>query len=211
MGLRIIFGRSLIQRAETKGTLPPTQWGSRPNRSPTDCVFLKRLSYDGLKIVKQHAIIFNNDAKAAFDRMIPSIGGIALRRLGASQNAVATLLWTLERMRYQIRTALGISEQEYSNLQDWVRGTLQGSGASPCLWLAVTCILLGAISKQSLGITFKTPGRLYNFSALARLTLTIRTFGTQLNNQPWKQWRKRCRKQLSSGSNSCSLPAVHLH
>ncbi len=29
--------------------------------------------HDGLQISKQVAVLFNNDAKAAFDRMIPSI------------------------------------------------------------------------------------------------------------------------------------------
>ncbi len=53
------------------------------------------------------------------------------RRLGANKNAVEALLRTLENMKYQIRTALGISTEEYSNLQDWVLGTFQGSGASP--------------------------------------------------------------------------------
>ena len=157
MCLRIIFGRRLVQRAEQAGTIPSSQWGSRPNRSSTDCVFLKRLSYDGLIILKREGIVFNNDAKAAFDRMVPSIGGMALRRLGASKNAVEALLRTLENMKYQIRTALGISAETFSNIQDWVLGTLQGSGASPCLWLAITCVLLGALSKKSTGITFRNP------------------------------------------------------
>ena len=91
MCLRIIFGRRLIHHAKTKVTIPSTQWGSRPNRSSTDCVFLKSLSYDGLKMLKRAAVIFRNDAKAAFDRMVPSVGGMALRRLGASKNAVTYL------------------------------------------------------------------------------------------------------------------------
>ena len=52
-------------------------------RSIADMRGLKVLSYDGLALLRQSAIIFNNDCKAAFDRMIPSVGGIALRRLGA--------------------------------------------------------------------------------------------------------------------------------
>ncbi len=159
MGLRIIFGRRLVHHAESQGNLPTAQWGSRPNRSSTDCVFLKRLTYDGLKILKKSAIVFNNDAKAAFDRMISSVGGIALRRLGESKNAVQALLTILELMRYKVRTGLGLSEEEFSNLHNWVLGTLQGSGASPCLWLAITCLLLGAIAKQSSGITFRNPRR----------------------------------------------------
>jgi Reverse transcriptase (RNA-dependent DNA polymerase) len=155
--LKKIFGHRLVRHAESKGNIPPSQWGSRPNKSAIDCVLLKRLSYDGLKIMRHTAIIFNNDAKAAFDRMVPSVGGIALRRLGAHKLAVDTLLKTLLQMKYQIRTALGLSEEAYSNVEEWVLGTLQGSGASPCLWLAIMCILLGALDQNSQGLTFRNP------------------------------------------------------
>ncbi len=163
MCLKIIFGCRLIQRAEEIGSIPSTLWGSRPNRSSADCVLLKRLSYDSIRILKMTALAFNNDARAAFDRMVPAVGAIALRRLGASQNAVETLLRILEKMRYQIKTAFGVSDDEFSNLHDWVLGTLQGSGASPCLWLAVPCLLLGAISKSSSGIAFRNPRRTCTF------------------------------------------------
>ena len=126
MALQIIFGCCLIHRAEDRGTIPFSQWGSRPNRSSIDAILLKRLSYDGLALLRQSAIIFNNDCKAAFDRMIPSVGGIALRRLGASTNVVSTLLQTLQRMKYQVRTSLGLSDQANSILYDWVLVTLQG-------------------------------------------------------------------------------------
>ena len=126
-------------------------------RSSTVAILPKRLSYDGLALLRQSAIIFNNDCKAAFDRTIPSVGGIALRHLGASTNAVSTLLKTLQQMKYQVRTSLGLSDQAFSNLNDWVFGILQGSGASPCLWMAITCVLLGALQKRSPGITFSNP------------------------------------------------------
>ena len=157
MALRIIFGRRLMHRAEDRGIIPSSQWGSRPNRSSTDAILIKRLSYDGLALLRQSAVIFNNDCKAAFDRMIPSVGGIALRRLGAKKNMVSTLLQTLQQMQYQVRTSLGLSTQAFSNNDDWVLGTLQGSGASPCLWTAITCVLLAALEKETPGITFFNP------------------------------------------------------
>ncbi len=92
MCLKIIFDRGLSHHAENKALIPPTQWGSRPNRSSADCILLKRLSYDGIRILRQNAVIFNNNAKAAFDQMVPSVGGITLRQLGASKNAVKALL-----------------------------------------------------------------------------------------------------------------------
>ena len=154
MALRIIFGHCLIHWADDCGTIPLSQRSSRPNRSSTDAILLKQLSYDGLAILQKSAIFFNNDCKAAFDQMIASLGGIALRCLGASTNAVSTLLNTLQQMRYKVRTSLGISEASFSNLNNWVLWTLQGSGASPCLWLAITCVLLGAMRKRSPGVTF---------------------------------------------------------
>ena len=151
MALQIIFGRRLMHRAEDRGTIPSSQWGSRPNRSSTDAILIKRLSYDGLALLRHSAVIFISYCKATFDRMIPSVGGIALRRLGARKNAVSTLLQTLQQMQYQVRTSCGISTQAFSNYNDWVLGTLQGSGASPCLWTAITCVLLDALEKKLLG------------------------------------------------------------
>jgi hypothetical protein len=63
--------------------------------------------------------------------MIPSVGGIAPRHLGASSSSVFTLLQTLQQMKHKVKTALGLSEESFSNADDWVLGTLQGSGASP--------------------------------------------------------------------------------
>ena len=95
-----------------------SQWDSWPNRSSTDAILLKQLSYDGLSLLRQSAIIFNNDCKAAFDCMAPSIGGIALQRLGASSAAVSILLQTLQQMKYKVRTVLGVSERSFSNEDD---------------------------------------------------------------------------------------------
>jgi hypothetical protein len=147
MALQIIFGSHFIQRAEDLGTIPMSQWGSRPNRSSSDAILLKQHSYDGLSLLRHSAIIFNNDCKASFDHMVPSIGGIALCRLGASSAAESTLLQTLQQMKYKVWTVLGFSERSFSNEDDWVLGTLQGSGALPCLWLAITCVLLGELRK----------------------------------------------------------------
>jgi hypothetical protein len=40
-----------------------------------DAILMKRLTFEGIRIRKKVAIIFNNDGKAAFDRMVPSAGG----------------------------------------------------------------------------------------------------------------------------------------
>ena len=115
MMLRIIFGRRLIHRAEDKHLVSPLQCGSRPNRSSQDAILMKHITNDGIRICMKIGLIFNIDGKATFDCMVPSVGGIALR-----QNAVQTLLLTLEKISYCIRTTIVTSEESYSNLQNWV-------------------------------------------------------------------------------------------
>ena len=100
MVLRIVFGGRLIHRAEDRKTISSLKWGSRPNRSSIDAILMKGLTYNGIRILIKVAIIFNNDGKAAFDRMVPSVGAIALCRLGASKNSVQALLQILEKMKY---------------------------------------------------------------------------------------------------------------
>jgi hypothetical protein len=67
MALQLIFGHCLIHRADDRGAIPLSQWGSRLNHFSTNAILLKRLSYDGLAILRKSAIIFIIGCKAAFD------------------------------------------------------------------------------------------------------------------------------------------------
>ena len=80
------------------------------------------------------ACVFDNDASACYDRIIPSIAMIKSRRAGMSTPATQTLLTLLQRMQYYVRTAYGISHIAFSNLIDWILGVMQGAGHSCSLW-----------------------------------------------------------------------------
>ena len=157
MVLKIIFGRRLVHHAEDKNFLPPSQFGSRPGVSCISAVFLKTLTYDLIRQLRQDACVFNNDAKGCYDRIIPSIGMLACIRLGLPRAPAVALLKILHGMKYHIRTALGITEDHFSNMVDWILGTLQGSGASPCIWLAISAVLIAALEQRSPGISFRSP------------------------------------------------------
>ena len=157
MVLKIIFGRRLVYHAEDRDFLPKSQFGSRPGIACISTVLLKTLSFDLIRQLRQDACVFNNDAKGCYDRIIPSVGMLACRRLGLPQEPAIALLKILHDMKYHIRTALGITEAHFSNMTDWILGTLQGSGASPCIWLAISAVLIAALEQQSPGITFRSP------------------------------------------------------
>jgi hypothetical protein len=157
MVLKVIFGRRLVHHADDKGFLPKSQFGSRPGVSCISAVVLKTISLDLLRQLRQDACIFNNDAMGCYDRIIPSIGMLSCMRLGLPRAPAITLLKILHSMKYHIRTALGLTEDSFSNAVDWILGTLQGSGASPAIWLAISSVLLAALEQKSPGITFRSP------------------------------------------------------
>ena len=64
--------------------------------------------------------------------------------------ATTSMLATIKGMHYYIRTAHGISPSFYtSTAATLILGVLQGSGAAPCIWLSLSCILLQAIHSHT--------------------------------------------------------------
>ena len=107
---------------------------------------------------RHNAIIFDNDAKACFDRIIPSLGLMATEHLGIPQQATACMLATIKGMHFFICTAHGISSGFYtSTAAALLLGVLQGSGAAPCIWISLSCILLQALQSHTSGFQASCP------------------------------------------------------
>ena len=83
---------------------------------------------------------------------------MATERLGMPQSATKSMLATIKGMRFFIRTAHGISPSIYtSTVVALILGVLQGSGAAPCIWLSLSCILLQALHTHTTGFQALCP------------------------------------------------------
>ena len=51
MMFTVIFGHRLVHRAEDKGSLKSLQWESRSDKSFTDSIIMKQLTYEGIRIL----------------------------------------------------------------------------------------------------------------------------------------------------------------
>jgi hypothetical protein len=72
MGCRIIWGHEMLKRAARHNLISPYQFGGQNGHMSISCVLLKRTSYDIIRLMCLVAVIFDNDATAAYDHMIPS-------------------------------------------------------------------------------------------------------------------------------------------
>lgn len=135
MEFRIIWGHEMLKLAARHGLLSRYQFGAVNGRMSISCVLLKRTSYDIIRLTRLVAIVLDNDATAACDRMIPSQCVINSARLGVPEGAIQLKLTALQRTRYFVKTAYRVSSNYFENT--FLRSTLglmQGSSAVGAIW-----------------------------------------------------------------------------
>ena len=155
---RLLWGKRLVHHALAQNALTPLNFRGRPGYRVHSALLLKTLSYDYIRYIRLNAIIFNNDAKACFDRIIPSIGLMATKQLGMPPTASACMLATIQGMKFFICTAHGVTPGFFtSTLSALILGVLPGSGAAPCIWLSISCVLLHALSTHTTGFQAMCP------------------------------------------------------
>jgi len=71
-----------MANAEKHQLLHPHQYGSRKGKMCISAVLLKRISYDHIRQTRTDAIMFDNDASACYDRIIPSLAAMMSRHAG---------------------------------------------------------------------------------------------------------------------------------
>jgi hypothetical protein len=146
-GLKIIWSRRLRSTLRRSTTLDDAQHGCRPSRSTIEPTLNKILTYDISRISRSEGVFVENDASAAFDRIIPALSVLTSYAHGIPFAACLCLFLTTTQLRHHIRTAHGISASSYvSTNNNPLFGCGQGSGASPIIWILSINLLFSATS-----------------------------------------------------------------
>jgi hypothetical protein len=104
------------------------------------------------------AIIFDNDAKAAYDCMIPSQCMILSARAGVSPSTIQMKLTVLKRMKYFVKTAYGALQDYFQNTFLWgVYGMLQGSSEVCPIWSLSSSVQFDVLDEQIPMAVFPLP------------------------------------------------------
>lgn len=156
ISLSELFGRRMMDNAEKHKLLHPQQYGSRKGRMAISAVLLKRLSYDVIRQSRMDAVMFDNDARACYDRIIPSLAAVASRRAGMPRAAASAFLRMLFLMTYFVRTAYGVASNGYSNAIQWLLGVMQGAGHSGALWALTSSVMLDQMETEASAV-FHSP------------------------------------------------------
>jgi hypothetical protein len=104
------------------------------------------------------AVIFDNDATAAYDRMIPSQCMILSARAGVGVKPIEMKLKVLERMQYYVKTAYGLSTSSFQNMfLRYVISLLQGSSEVCPIWSLSSSVQFDIMDKLYPMAVFPSP------------------------------------------------------
>ena len=101
--------------------------------------------------MKHPIAVCSDDARSCYDRIVHLAGCTALQQLGAPKAALVSMFISIQKMKHKVRTSYGDSSGYYGDKR-WdipPHGTIQGNGASPLIWAAVSSVLFECLKHDS--------------------------------------------------------------
>jgi hypothetical protein len=150
--LRIEFARNIAKLAKlaknNKGIISDHQYG-RARATCMTTVLNKFLTVQLLIQKRTEGIVFDNDAKVCYYRIISGVALASLRRPGYSKDSVKMLGLLWAQMKHHVCTGFGVSDKTYrSTTEKILYGIGQGSCASPILWALINQLLRAALGDK---------------------------------------------------------------
>ena len=151
-GCKIIFSKRMMENARVHNQIPEEQYARRGGKA-IDAALHKVLILDHFRMMRRGGICMSSDLMNCYDRMVHSVGSLAMQSLGIPPHAIKCLSSTVQRMRHFIRTAYGDSDQFYGgNDKDLLQGGGQGNPAAPPMWTAISIVILKILATYEPGV-----------------------------------------------------------
>ena len=105
----------------------------------------------------------SNDARSCYDGIVHVAAFLALRQLGIPKPMIISMLRTIQLIEHSMWTSFGDLEETYGGA-DWrlpPHGSIQGNGASPLIWAAISTILFLEVKAKITGGSLELPSQNY--------------------------------------------------
>ena len=157
---KIIYAKRMVKVAEKHNAITDEQYGGRKGRRAQSVVLNKILYYAISHQKRMDAAFLDNDAKACYDRIVPSLAGIETRKWGLSKKTVDITRSIIENQQFKVKTAHGVSgtSYQYSN-DDQLYGVGQGLGWSGAIWMATSNTICDVLKAKCAGMRFISPNK----------------------------------------------------
>jgi hypothetical protein len=141
---------------------PLSQWQrayALPGQTCNTAVLNKLLFLDLSRQTLTPGVLFDYDAKAAFDRVLARLSEVMCQRVGLPRISGLFMFYLLQHMSFHLITGFGCSAQEFNNNEDNImgQGVLQGSSSAAPIYIINLDVSLATYQKLGKGSTFYHP------------------------------------------------------
>ena len=179
---KVIYAKRMVGLAEKHQAITDEQFGGRKNRRAQSVVLNKILYYSITHQKRMPAAFLDNDAKACYDRIIPSLACLETRKWGLTHKATNLTRQIMESQKFSVKTAHGISHQTYQYQEDdQIYGAGQGLGWSGAIWMASSNTICDIIKAKCAGMRFESPNRLVKVEKRGDLFVDDTALGVTMN------------------------------
>ena len=146
---KIVYAKRMVNLAETNNEITDEQYGGRKGRR-AQSVVLNKLMYYGITYQRrEEAAFMDDDAKACYDRIIPSLASVEVQKWGVSPKAAALTRKIVEEQQFRVKTAHGVSDNTYAySLDDQTYGMGQGLGWSGAIWMVTSDTICKILAQE---------------------------------------------------------------
>ena len=148
-----VIGKDAMRAGERAKVFTGDNYGGKKGGRANEIAMNGRLVTDSIWARRGRAVLMSNDAKGCYDRIAHVVVKLALQRLGVPKPALDSMIETIQEMDHYIRTAFGDSETPYGKKPEDPppQGILQGNGAGPAGWFAISTLLIDAMKQAGYG------------------------------------------------------------
>ena len=166
--LKVIFAKRMIVRMKECDVLP-IEHGAVKGKTCNDTTMLKQLFYDQANILHETCAVTSTDAAQCYDAVNHPMASIFLQAMGVALNLVLTYFVCLQTMQYFLKTGFGTARKGFGGILLLpLMGLIQGSGAAPATWTAVSTVIVRSYKRKGYGAFFSSgwSGLLFTVAAL---------------------------------------------
>lgn len=149
--LKVTFAKRMITRMH-KYDIMPLEQGATKGKTTMDMALLKQLFFDQANILHECCAISSTDAENCYDAVNHAISSLCLQAMCVSIFLIQCYLICIQTMQYYIHTGFGQADQSYGGTKsNRSMGLVQGSGAAPAAWTAVSTAIVDTYKRKGFG------------------------------------------------------------
>jgi hypothetical protein len=154
---KVIYGQRMLQTAR-KDKLMPEEVFSKRNRLADNGTLIKVLFYNIVCQMRLPAGISAVDVDNCYNRIVHPIASLVFQALGVPQEAIISMLTTIQDMKFFLRTGFGDSKDYAGSTRGkMTQGMCQGNGASPAAWTVASITMINGHKQKGHGIHLICP------------------------------------------------------